>query len=118
MGPKGADGPQGKRGADGAVGPPGKKGSQGPAGLPGSIIDLSQWLPKTLLYNFQQNDEIGCFFIENPTKDIKRKGSDIQQWINRSHNNPNLTAERASKDIVQISSNRYALTFKKKQVYF
>ena len=109
MGPKGADGPQGKRGADGAVGPPGKKGSQGPAGLPGSIIDLSQWLPKTLLYNLQQNDEIGCFFIESE-KDIIRKGVDVITWRSRS-SKFNLKGEKPSKELIQLRDKK-ALSFK------
>jgi hypothetical protein len=121
QGPKGSKGepgsvgPQGKRGADGAVGPPGKKGSQGPtgekgpAGLPGSVIDLSQWLPKTLLYNLQPNDEIGCFFIESE-KDIVKKGTDVITWKSRS-SKYNLKGEKPSKELIQLT-NKKALSFK------
>ena len=89
------------------------RGPRGPRGIPGTIEDLCEWLPQTTLKNLQENEEVCCLFIEDPTKDIKRKGSGIQQWINRSHSNPNLTAERASKDIIQVSEHRYALAFKK-----
>ena len=108
-GDPGPAGPQGKRGADGPVGPPGKKGSQGPAGHDGSIIDLSHWLPKTVLYNLQKNDEIGCFFIESE-KDIVKKGKDIIAWNSRCSKN-GLKGEKPASELIQLS-NKKALLFK------
>ena len=69
-------------------------------------------MPKTVLRNLQQNDEQCCFFIDDPIKDIKRKGSDIEEWITRSHNKFNLTAERPSKSLTELSNERYAIEFK------
>ena len=87
------------------------RGPRGPRGIPGTISDLCIWMPQTILKNLQENDEVCCFFIADLHKDIKRKGSDITEWISRSHNKSNLTAERASKSIVQLPNERYALTF-------
>ena len=88
------------------------RGPRGPRGIPGTIEDMCTWMPQTILKNLQQNEERCCFFIVDPTKDIKRKGSDITEWISRSYNKLNLTAERASKSIVQVTSERHALVFK------
>ena len=54
----------------------GPRGPMGPQGLPGSIEDLCTWMPKSVIKNLQMNDELGSFFIEDPTKDLKKSGDD------------------------------------------
>ena len=89
----------------------GPRGLRGIPGTPGSIKDMCTWMPQTVLKNLQLNDEQCCFVIEDPTKDIKCKGSDVEQWISRSHKKFNLTAERAA-SLEQLPNERYALVFK------
>ena len=38
----------------------------------------------------KENEEAGCFFVAEPSKDIKRRGGDIKQWISRSQKHLNL----------------------------
>ena len=71
----------------------GPRGPTGPKGAAGSIVDLCTWMPKTILKNLQTNDEKGCFFIQNPDKDLKRKGTEITNWISRSATGLNLDGE-------------------------
>ena len=53
------------------------------------------------------------FFIVNPSKDIKREGSGgIKQWISRSQKHLYLTAERASKSLIDLANGRHALVLK------
>jgi hypothetical protein len=112
-GPKGSKGDQGVVGSKGDQGVAGDRGVAGPKGSPSTITDLCTWMPHTVLKNLQENEELCCFFIADPNKDIKREGSVIKQWITRSQNKLNLTAERASKSIVQVTSERHALVFQK-----
>ena len=90
-------------------GPIGKKG---PRGLPGKsgIADFTCWLPKTVLKNFQKNDEVCCFFIETDS-DIEKHGNEIVKWNSRTSKNA-LVAIRPSKELVKLSNNRSALSFK------
>ena len=122
-GKEGALGPKGSKGDQGVAGLKGSKGDQGVAGLkgdrgppgakgsPGTITDLCTWMPHTVLKNLQENEEVGCFFIADLKKDIKRVGSDITQWISRSQKHLNLTAERASKSLTELANERHALVF-------
>ena len=112
-GPQGSKGDQGVAGSKGDQGVAGDRGSPGPKGSPGTITDLCTWMPHTVLKNLQENEELCCFFIADPNKDIKREESVIKQWITRSQNKLNLTAERASKSIVQVTTERHALVFQK-----
>ena len=116
-GPAGPAGPQGKRGLKGDDGPIGKKGPRGQRGLtgesgkPGSagIVDLTLWLPKTLLNNLQTNDEVCCFFIETDS-DVEKHGKEIIKWNSRSSKNA-LVAKHPSKEMVKLSNDRSALSF-------
>ena len=90
----------------------GPRGPRGPRGLPGSINDICQWLPKTVLSNLQKYDENGSFFINDPTKDLARSGQEVKKWISRSVRGLNLVAEKPSSDLVKLSD-RYALGFEK-----
>lgn len=90
LGPKGdtgkdgARGPAGVEGSTGPAGPSGRKGERGEAGTSG-IIDLYNWLPHTMLVNFQVDSEEGCFLITKGCKDVEiKKGGDIVKWTSRS----------------------------------
>ena len=116
-GPPGAKGDVGKEGAHGSKGPKGDQGLKGDRGPPGAkvspatITDLCTWMPNTVLKNLQENEEVGCFFIVDLKKDIKRTGDSITQWISRSQKHLNLTAEKASKSMTELANERYALVF-------
>ena len=94
----------------------GQCGSRGPRGItgqPGSIRDMCTWMPSTILKNIQQNEETCCFFIAaDPSKDIKRTGTDIQKWISRSSKKSNLIAEKPAKSLMELPNGRHALEFK------
>ena len=62
----------------------GPRGPMGPRGLPGSINDLCQWLPSTILKNLQENEENGCFLIGDPSKDLAINKNEGKTWITRS----------------------------------
>ena len=71
-------------------------------------------MPNTVLKNLQENEEAGCFFVAEPSKDIKRGGGvggDIKQWIYRSQKHLNLEAERASKSLTDLANGGHALVF-------
>ena len=113
-GKEGVRGPKGSKGDQGVAGSKGDRGSPGPKGSPGTITDLCTWMPHTVLKNLQENEEDGCFFIVDLSKDIKREESgDITQWISRSEKHFNLEAERASKSLTDLANGRHALVFKK-----
>ena len=65
------------KGTRGPRGPPGAKGSRG---APATIKDLCTWMPQSVLKHLQEDDEIGCFLIEDTTKDIK-KGEKLSETI-------------------------------------
>ena len=116
-GPPGVKGDPGSKGFQGEPGPTGASGAKGDQGVadskgdrdspglkgpPGSITDLCTWMLNTVLKNLQENEEAGCFFVAEPSKDIKRgRGGDIKQWISRSQKHLNLEAERASKSLTE-----------------
>ena len=63
---------------------------------------------------FRGEEEEACFLLADPKKDIKRsKGGEIVEWISRSNKEYNLAAEPASKSIVELPNERYALDFQK-----
>ena len=73
-------------------------------------------MPNTVMKNLQENEEAGCFFVAEPSKDIKRGGGggggvDIKQWISRSQKHLNLEAERASKCLTELPNGCHALVF-------
>ena len=111
-GEEGVRGPKGSKGDQGVAGSKGDRGSPGPKGSPGTITDLCTWMPHTVLKNLQENEEAGCFFIADLSKDIKREGSVIKQWISRSQKHLNLEAERASKSLTDLANGHHALVFK------
>ena len=80
------------------------RGPRGFRGKDGSIIDLCNWLPKTVLKNLQENDEKCCFFITDPKKDLKREreGADITKWISHSNAGMSLVAEKPSREIEEL----------------
>ena len=91
------------------------KGPRGPRGFRGrdsSIIDFCSWLPNTLLKNLQTHDERGCFFVQNPDKDLVRKGKEITTWISRSLPGLNLDADKPSTEIEKLED-RYVINFDK-----
>ena len=116
-GEPGRTGESGAKGCQGVAGSKGDRGSPGLKGPPGSITDLCTWMPNTILKNLQENKEASCFFVAEPSKDIKRGGGggggggDIKQWISRSQNHLNLEAERASKSLTELPNDRHALVF-------
>ena len=86
---QGKEGARGPVGIDGSAGPIGQtgssgaKGERGDAGVSG-IVDLFNWLPYTILSNFQKDSEEGCFHITKRSKDLKMKGEKVVKWISRS----------------------------------
>ena len=117
---RGSQGERGDRGAkeskgdQGVAGSKGDRGSPGPKGSPGTITDLCTSMPHTVLKNLQENEEAGCFFIADLSKDIKREreGSDIKQWISRIQKHLNLEAEWPSKSLTDLANGHHALVFK------
>ena len=80
-GKKGDRGPVGPMGAVGAAGPPGERGEPGTSG----IVDLYNWLPSTVLENFQVDSEECCFIIKKDGDDIKKnKRGNIESWKSKS----------------------------------
>ena len=111
-GVKGDRGSKGYKGDQGVAGSEGDRGSPGLKGPPGSITDLCTRMPNTVLKNLQENEEAGCFFVAEPSKDFKRGGGgDIKQWISQSQKHLNLEAERASKCLTELPNCRHALVF-------
>ena len=87
------------------------RGPRGFRGKDGSIVDLSIWMPQTILNNLQSNDESCCFIIKDLTRDVKRKGKIIEKWISRSKKG-DLKAEKASHEIEELED-RYVINFDK-----
>ena len=80
-GKKGDRGPVGPMGAVGAQGPQGERGEPGTSG----IVDLYNWLPSTVLENFQVDSEECCFIIRKDGDDIKKnKRGNIESWKSKS----------------------------------
>ena len=82
---------RGKRGDRGPIGPMGSTGPQGPQGERGDpgtsgIVDLYNWLPSTVLENFQTDSEECCFIIRKSGDDIKKdKKGNIVSWKSKSN---------------------------------
>ena len=91
----------------------GPRGPIGPKGAAGSIVDLCTWMPKTVLENLQRNDEQGCFSIQNPDKDLQRKGAEITVWISHNATGSNLVAEKPSNKLEKLEEpdDRYVINF-------
>ena len=95
----------------GETGPRGPKGSKGDAGSSG-IDDMCRWLPKLVLEQFQK-DEICCFTLEDPGKDLKKGagGGGYSTWLSHSKAKMNAVAIKPSKHIINISKTHNALRF-------
>ena len=90
-GKKGDRGPAGITGSKGSTGPEGPTGAQGTRGEAGAsgIIDLYNWLPYTVLENFQVDSEECCFIIREGGDDIQK---DKKKWKSKS-----VSSDRDSK---------------------
>ena len=97
-------------GGSGLMGPPGPPGPRGRPGIPGSINDLCAWMPRSVLNQLQKTEEECCLVIEEPSKDIKRDGGNVTEWISRT-GKCNAKAEKASKDLIRLPDGKYALDF-------
>ena len=86
VGPKGERGKEGEQGKEGGRGPQGVRGRVGKRGEDGTsgIVDLYNWLPHTMLNNFQVDSEEGCFLITKGGKDVEIKDRNIVKWKSRS----------------------------------
>ena len=82
-GGRGPAGIEGKRGSRGLQGERGAQGERGEAGASG-IVDLYNWLPYTMLTDFQTDSEEGCFLITKGNKDLEFDGDKVTKWISRS----------------------------------
>ena len=105
--------PSGGNSSRGPSGPPGPQGPKGDPGKEGNMDQMCMWMPKTILNKFREEEEQCCFLLTNREKDVKRTGSDIVEWISRCKNKRNIKSIKnlTSKDIIQITDERYALDF-------
>ena len=93
-----------RRSSRGPRGPPGRPG------VPGSINDLCTWMPRSVLNQLQETEEECCLLIEEPSKDIKRNGGNITEWI--SHTGKcSAKADKPTKDLIRLPNGKYALDF-------
>jgi hypothetical protein len=101
---------RGRKGDRGPVGPMGPPGKQGDAG---SIEDSCTWMGNTVLKNLEHYDDKGCFFIDDPSTDVKRnKEGEITTWISKSVHGKNLMPDIPSKQLSKkLINDRYALMF-------
>ena len=95
-GPPGVEGPAGERGDEGPVGAQGERGEAGTSG----IVDLYNWLPHTMLNDFQVDTEEGCFLIIKGHKDVEVKDGNISKWKSRSLTGALGSHKRVRKDAV------------------
>ena len=103
---------RGEKGTDGKKGESGSKGERGPPGKDGQIghfFDMVKWLPIFTLMQFRKSFELCCLMITDPTKDLS-KG--YTKWKSRSDNHYDASAVRASDKCVNITTDRWGLTFK------
>ena len=93
----------------------GPRGPPGPSGESGSIKDLCAWMPNTVLKNLRDEDESGCYLLNDTKKDIKRnKKGEIVEWTSRCYKKFNLVAKRPCKDLILLPDEQgYALDFHK-----
>ena len=105
VGPRGFPGLDGDKGPKGNDGNDGAKGDRGEAGSSG-IIDLFNWLPKSLLDNFQVNSEQCCFFIIKGGKDVEFNSDvdkTVKKWISKSLTSTNGGKKHSKKYALLIS---------------
>ena len=100
-------GKKGDRGPSGPMGPPGKRGDSG------SIEDSCTWMGNTVLKNLELYDDKGCFFIDDPTTDLRQnKEKAFIAWISRTLSKKNLIADIGAKRVSKkLINDRYALMF-------
>ena len=101
-GKEGARGPAGVEGPIGPVGPAGSKGDRGDAGTSG-IIDLYNWLPYTMLTDFQTGSEDGCFLITKGSDDLEIDTGSVKKWKSRSLKSTILGVKKRTKRFAVIS---------------
>ena len=98
-------GKKGDRGPIGPTGPAGAPGPQGERGEPGAsgVIDFYNWLPSTVLENFQTDSEECCFIIRKGGDDVKKdKRGKVISWKSKS-NSPILDGYERSKRVATVS---------------
>ena len=90
----------------------GIRGARGIRGRDGTMSDLCTWMPQTLLLGLQTLDEIACYLLTDPKKDLViSKDRTIQKWISRNTLNAlNLYAEKPSSTLSVVVEGRYAIT--------
>lgn len=88
----------------------GPRGAVGPRGLPGSMDDVCEWMPQSVVKNLQKYDELGCYFIDSVSADLKKAGSNVTEWISRCNDGDNLIVKKNVKAVEKVV-NRYALNF-------
>ena len=98
-------------GEKGKVGPPGPRGSKSDPGK-GGMEQMCMWMPNTILNKLREEEEQCCLIIEDPSKDIKRDGSNVTEWVSRT-GKCNAKADKATKDLIRLPNGKYALDFHK-----
>ena len=93
------------------------RGPRGFRGKDGTMDDFCTWMPKTLLNNLQRNDEICCFFIDDPTRDLQHDQKDITKWLSRSAKSFHLIAEKPAQNTIELVNERYAIEFKNSRYF-
>ena len=85
----------------------------------GTMSDLCKWMPKTMLKNLHEVEEMGCYVITDEKKDIRRnKKKEIIEWISRGYKNLNLIGKVPSKNILKLPYDKgYALKFNKNRYF-
>lgn len=86
----------------------GPRGPMGPQGLKGSIADMCEWMPNSVVKDIQKYDELGCYFITDADKDLKKKTSKVSEWVTRCEDGANLLVVKDIKN-VEKCLNRFAL---------
>ena len=94
-GPAGVQGVPGERGNQGPRCEAGRRGERGARGVDGSIDDMCEWLPRTVLQQFRHDSEDCCFMIEKlgtgkGSHDVKTDdaGKSVLEWTSRSASAP------------------------------
>ena len=93
----------------------GPRGSMGPTGLAGSIADMCEWMPGSVVKNLQKYDELGCYFVDDKKIDLKEDGGKVTEWLSRCDGGANL---KVVKDIKSVEKylNRYVLNLAKSRL--
>ena len=108
----------GARNGKGTRGPRGPPGPKGTKGEPATIKNLCTWMPQSVIKHLQEDDETCCFLIEDLTKDVKKSGTNVTEWISRTSRKFNLTLIEGKtpakiKEICTEPDCFYTLEFKK-----